>query len=146
MNINTADIAPCLPLAPTPTLIRLALAPHQQLDLALSLIHGTFNPAQGTSLNEDHRLWCMRLSRAIPTDMLVTSHDPLHMLRNWVDSAIWHRLRLRFPYERVVEAEKKILLEKRCSRFDTLWQAFIWRATSLENDTTDYDSNVQGGY
>ncbi|CRM51290.1 hypothetical protein [Pseudomonas sp. 24 R 17] len=145
MNLNAVGIAPCLPPPPTPTLLRLVLASSEQLNLILLLIHCTFNPVPVTPLSKDHQLWCMRLSRALPPDILLPNDDPLQLLHNWVEPAIWQRLRLRFPYERVLEMEKKYSpLESGHGRLDTLWQAFVWRATTMARVNTHSDSNEQG--
>jgi hypothetical protein len=139
-----AGIAPCLPPAPEPTVLRLVLASTEQLDLILSLSRGTLNPVLATSLSQDQQLWCLRLSRALAPDMLLPSDDPLQLLRNWVKPAIWQRLRLRFPYKRVLETEKNTSLENGHNRLDTLWQAVVWRATTLSSDAPPPDSNEQG--
>jgi hypothetical protein len=61
-----AGIAPCLPPAPDPALIRLVLASTEQFNLLLALIHSTFSPATAAPLSEEHHQWCMRLSKALP--------------------------------------------------------------------------------
>lgn len=145
INLNAIGIAPCLPPAPNPTLLRLVLASSEHLNLMLMLINCTFNPVPTTPLSNDHQLWCMRLSKALPSDTLLPIDDPLQLLHSWVDPAIWHRLRLRFPYERVLETEKKYLpLENGHGRLDTLWQAFIWRATAMTSVNAHPDLNEQG--
>ena len=49
-----------------------------------------------------------------------------------VEPATWQRLRLRFSRERVVEVEEKnVLIEYANSRLNTLWQAVVWRVTTL---------------
>ena len=128
-------VAACLPAAPQPTVLRLALAPKEQLNLALTLVHGTFNPMATAPLSESHHLWCMRLSTALPPIMLPSDADPLQLLHNWIEPATWQRLRLRFPRERVHETEiTNTRLENASSRLNTLWQAVVWRITAMAND------------
>lgn len=139
-------IAPCLPPAPDPSVLRLALAEAEQLNLAVALIHTTFSPAAAAPLSERHHQWCMRLSKALPPDMLLPDHDPLQLLRSWVKPTTWQRLRLRFPCERVLEMEQKnISLENGHSRLNTLWQAVVWRVTAMSDDELPADPSGQGG-
>lgn len=141
VNLNAIGIAPCLPPMPTPTLLRLVLASSEQLNSILLLVHCTFNLTQMPQMSKDDQLWCMRLSKALPPGILLPSDDPLQLLHNWLEPAIWRRLRLRFPYTRVLETEKKHApLENGSGRLDTLCQAFIWRATA----NTHSDSNEHG--
>lgn len=125
------DIAACLPPPPHLTVLRLALAPEEQLDLALALVRNTFNPEVAAPLSDSHHLWCLRLSKALPPAMLVPDADPLQLLRGWVEPATWQRLRLRFSRGRVREAETaNASLNNRHSQLNTLWQAIVWRATT----------------
>ncbi|MFC6336522.1 type III secretion protein [Pseudomonas sp. CCM 7891] len=129
-----AGIAPSLPPLPDPTLLRLVLAPTEQLNLMLALIHDTFSPTAAAPLSESHHQWCVRLSKALPPDMLLPNDDPLQLLRSWVNPPTWQRLRLRFPSTRVLEMEKKTLLPENVnSRLNTLWQAVVWRVTTITN-------------
>ena len=127
----------CLPPATNPTVLRLALASSEQLDLALTLAHDTVNPHAAPTLSESHHHWCRRLSKALPPAMLSPDADPLQLLLSWLDPPIWQRLRLRFPRQRTYEVEKKsICLENTSNRLSTLWQAVVWRVTSLPSDST----------
>ena len=138
---NLTGIGACLPTAPHPTVLRLALASTEQLNLALTLVHGTFNP-EAAPLSDSHRLWCLRLSKALPPAMLSLDADPLQLLHNWIEPATWQRLRLRFPRERVRVVEKgNASSENTSSRLNTLWQAVVWRVTTLEDDQMPSDSN-----
>ncbi|CAM3384806.1 hypothetical protein SAMN04490207_2645 [Pseudomonas gessardii] len=126
-----AAIAPCLPPAPQPTEVRLALASTEQLNLMLALLHTTCRPEDAAPISKSHHQWCIGLSKALPPDMLLHKDDPLQLLRSWVKPDTWQRLRLRFPCERVLEMEKNTLsLEHGNSRLNTLWQAIVWRATA----------------
>ncbi len=129
--------AACLPAEPHPTVLRLALTSTEQLNLVLTLVHETFNPAAASPLNEAHHLWCTRLSKALPPNMLPPDSDPLGLLHSWLEPAVWQRLRLRFPRQRVRETEiTSAPLESANSRLNTLWQAVVWRVTTTENDST----------
>ncbi len=132
----------CLPPALQPTVLRLALASREQLDLALTLAHDTFNPQTASPLSESHHQWCRRLSKALPPAMLSPDADPLQLLHSWLQPAIWQRLRLRFPCERVGAVEKShVCLENASSRLSTLWQAVIWRVTTLPSDSIASDTH-----
>jgi hypothetical protein len=128
-------VATCLPPAPHATVLRLALASMEQLDLALTLIHDTFSPQASSTLSESHQLWCTRLSKALPPALLLPDADPLQLLHSWVEPSIWQRLRLRFPRERVRESEKKPPIKSASSPLNTLWQAVVWRVTTTASDT-----------
>lgn len=131
----------CLPPALHPTVLRLALASSEQLDLALTLAHDTFNPQAASPLSESHHLWCRRLSKALPTAMLSPDADPLQLLHSWLEPTIWQRLRLRFPRQRAYGVERgHACLENASSRLSTLWQAVIWRATASPSDSIAPDS------
>ncbi|WP_443696729.1 type III secretion protein, partial [Pseudomonas sp.] len=84
-------VAPCLPPMPDPALLQLALASANQLDLGLALIDGICRPAYATALDDNHRQWCNRLSKALPLDMVQPDNDPLQLLRAWVTPATWQR-------------------------------------------------------
>lgn len=145
VNLNAIGIAPCLPAAPTPTLLRLVCASSEQLNLILLLIHCMFNPTAAPPLSKDNQLWCMRLSKALPPGMLLPNDDPLQLLHNWLEPAIWHRLKLRFPYKRVLETEKNhASFENGNGRLDTLCQAFVWRATAITGADAHSHSNEHG--
>lgn len=100
-------VVACLPPEPHATVLRLALASTEQLNLALTLVHDIFNPEASSALSDSHHLWCTRLSKALPPALLLPEADPLQLLYSWVDPSTWQRLRLRFPRGRVQEAEKK---------------------------------------
>ncbi len=128
-------VAPCLPPTPQPTLLQLALASPDQLDLVLELIDSTCRPTQTSALNENLHQWCNRLSKALPADMLLPDDDPLQLLRTWVCPATWQRIRLRFPRPRVLDLERKALaLGDSYNRLDTLWHAVVWRIATINND------------
>lgn len=128
-------ITPGLPPAPNPTVLELALAPARQLDFVLDLIDSICNPQTPTPLHEDHHLWCMRIAKALPPHMLLPADDPLQLLRIWVGPTVWQRLRLRFPSTRVLELEQNTRsYAGDASRLDTLWQAVVWRMTTLSSN------------
>lgn len=128
-------VAPCLPPTPQPTLLQLALASPDQLDLVLALIDSTCRPTYASALNENLQQWCNRLSKALPPDMLLPDDAPLQLLRTWVNPATWQRIRLRFPRRRVLDLEKKSLaLGDSYSRLDTLWHAVVWRIATINSD------------
>lgn len=132
---NKLEITPCLPPSPNPALLRLVLASPEQRDFMLALIEYTCRPMTNSPLNDDHRLWCQRLAKALhPDSMLSRIHDPLQLLQAWVDEAVWQRLRLSFARQRVIELEQRPRLTDAHGRLDTLWQAAIWRATSMIHD------------
>lgn len=129
-------VSTCLPPAPQPSVLRLALASSEQLALALILVHGTFNPQATPLLSENHHLWCLRLHKALPPEMLPLDADPLHLLHSWLEPTIWQRLRLRFSRERAYRIEQSpTCLENASSRLNTLWQAVVWRVTSMPSDS-----------
>ena len=137
-------VTACLPPTPPSTVLHLALASEEQLSLALTLVHRTFRTEPATPLSDSHHLWCMRLSKALPPDMLLPSMDPLQLLHSWVEPATWQRLRLRFSRERVQRLEgNNTSLENANSRLNTLWQAVVWRIKTLPDDTTLPDSNAK---
>lgn len=132
---SLTGFAACLPAAPHPTVLKLALASTEQLNLVLTLVHDTFNPEAAAPLSDSHHQWCMRLSKALPPGMLPPDCDPLRLLHSWVEPATWQRLRLRFPRTRAREAEiTSTPFENASSRLNTLWQAAVWRAAAKTSD------------
>lgn len=135
-------LTPCLPPAPQPTVLQLALFSNEQFDLALTLVHDTFNPETAARLSDSHHLWCLRLSKALPPAMLSPEDDPLRLLHSWLEPSIWQRIKLRFSRKRVGEVEERHLyLENASSRLDTLWQAVVWRVRSLPDDPIFFGPN-----
>lgn len=133
-TIAINGITPCLPPRAHSTVLQIALASAEQLDLMLALIHSILNPATATQLSESHYLWCVRLSRALPQGIRVPEENPLRSLRSWVDPLTWQRLRLRFPCEQVREMEEKAIETlNRPSQLDTLCQAVVWRTIAGDN-------------
>jgi hypothetical protein len=100
--VNTRlGIEPCLPPTPHSTILRLALAPQEQLESMLALLDNVCRPATDSQLSQDQYEWCQRLSKALRPDTLLSGkEDPLQLLRAWVTPAIWQRLRLRFERRR----------------------------------------------
>lgn len=139
----TFGIVPCLPPPLSITVLRLALVPTQTLDRALALIDHISHSAAQSPLPEDEQLWCRRFSKALPPSTLPLDDDaPLQLLRLWVEPATWQRLRLRFPRWRVLELEKKERsLNDARARLDTLWQAVVWRITTMPGHAPPTDSN-----
>lgn len=124
-------IAPELPPRPCAPVLQLVLSRTQQRDLVLMLVNEVCNPTPDSRLNEEQRLWCQRLIKALAPDPIpLNFEDPLHCLRAWVSPAIWQRLRLSFARHRVLELERLPRLVTPSGRLDTLWQAALWRATS----------------
>jgi hypothetical protein len=125
------EIEPELPPPPSAPVLQLVLACSQQQDLALLLVKQICNPSPESRLNEEQRLWCQRLTKALMPDPIpVSLDDPLHCLRAWVTPSIWQRLRLIFARHRVLELETHPRLPDTQGRLGTLWQAALWRATS----------------
>ncbi|NKI47418.1 type III secretion protein [Pseudomonas fluorescens] len=150
---NLTGFKACLPAAPHATVLRLALATTDQLNLGLALVTHIFNPEAPSPLSESHHQWCMRLSMALHPSMLPPHSDPLRLLHSWVEPAIWQRLRLRFPRTRVSEAEiANAPLEHASGRLNTLWQAVVWRVTTMASGNTslsrtgEENSNVMPTY
>lgn len=130
-------IEPELPPPPSAPVLQLVLSCNQQQDLALLLVKEVCNPSHGSRLNEEQRLWCQRLTKALaPEPIRVNADDPLHYLRAWVSPAVWQRLRLSFSRQRVLEVETHPRLLNPHVRLDTLWQAALWRATSTTVNET----------
>lgn len=145
MKNELAGAAPCLPPQPQFAVLRLAIASTEQLNLALQLVHLTVIPQSAPSLSESHEQWCRSLSKALSPDMLLPEDDPLQLLCNWVAPTVWQRLRLRFPFERVLAVEKRSpVFENACSRLITLWQAVVWRVTSTSDHDTRPDTHAPG--
>ncbi|UXZ23595.1 type III secretion protein [Pseudomonas sp. YeP6b] len=124
-------IEPELPPLTSPALLQLVLSSAQQRDLVLTLVSEVYNARHDSRLNQDQRLWCQRLAKALPPSSIpVGIEDPLHALRAWVSPEIWRRLRLSFARPTVLEVEQHPELADTHGRLDTLWKATIWRATS----------------
>ncbi|WP_178114434.1 MULTISPECIES: type III secretion protein [unclassified Pseudomonas] len=136
------SIAPCLPTPPNLALLRLIYGSPGQRELMLALIESICHPKSSSQLSEEHQLWCQRLAKALPPcSPLSEEQDPLRLLREWVPLPTWQRLRLSFPRQRVIELEQIPWLSDAHGRLDTLWQAAIWRATSMESaETHQYQS------
>lgn len=125
------DIEPELPPPASKVLLQLALASAQQQAYILTLVNEVYNAPHDSRLNQEQRLWCQRLAKALPPTLIpINLNDPLQYLRAWVKPAIWQRLRLNFDLSRVLELEQHPKLADAHGRLDTLWQAAIWRATS----------------
>ncbi|NWD25898.1 type III secretion protein [Pseudomonas yamanorum] len=129
-------IQSCLPATPQITVLRLALASTAQLELMLALLGDTCHRSIDGSLSETQHLWCLRLSKALSMDTLLSDNDdPLQLLRAWVEPTVWQRLRLRFARHRVLALEQNThTFEDPHSRLDTLWQAVVWRITTTTNE------------
>lgn len=114
------------------TLLRLAYAPHEQLDLMLSLVGCICHPSAHDVPDENQRQWCLHLSKALRADVLLADgEDPLALLRAWILFPVWQRLKLRFARERVYALETTPWQNADTpGRLDTLWQAVVWRATT----------------
>lgn len=136
-------IAPLLAPMPNTTVLRLTLLSGEQLQRMLLLIDQVSCPVAGGPLNEEELLWCQRFSKALPpSNLLFDYEDPLQLLHHWVDPATWQRLRLRFARQRVLALEQQAhLRHDSSSRLDTLWQAVVWRITTLTNDDVRSQSN-----
>lgn len=135
--VNTRlGIEPCLPPTPHSTILRLALAPQEQLESMLALLDNVCRPATDSQLSQDQYEWCQRLSKALRPDTLLSGkEDPLQLLRAWVTPAIWQRLRLRFERRRTPPPEEHTpALNDARNRLDTLWQAIVWRATTMPSE------------
>jgi hypothetical protein len=142
---NLYGITPCLPVKPQPTLLKLALASTDQLELALALIDSTCRRTLMSILDESQNQWASRLSKVLPPDMLRHDDDPLQLLRIWVSSETWQRIRLRFPRQRVLDLEKKTFsLGDSFNRLDTLWQAVVWRIAPFNSDGNAPESKEPG--
>ncbi|AZE87454.1 type III secretion protein [Pseudomonas orientalis] len=131
-------ITPCLPIQPSPALLKMVLASAEQRDLMLLLIDGIYYPHHGSELSTNNRLWCARLSKAMPPASSNTREDPLHYLHDWVEPSVWQRLRLSFARRRVQVLESTKAPEPR-GKLDTVWQAAIWRATSATDEDPQAD-------
>jgi hypothetical protein len=125
------DIRPELAPPLSAAVLQLVLASAQQRDLVLTLVNEVYNAPHDSRLNQEQRLWCQRLAKALPpASTAVSINDPLHYLRAWLAPATWQRLRLSFARPRVLELEQHPKPVDTHGRLDTLWQAAIWRATS----------------
>lgn len=122
-------VEPCSPPQPQPTLLRLVLASPQQQALILALIETVCHPVIDHKLNDEQHIWCQRLAKAMhPEQWLENDQDPLKLLQAWVAPAIWQRLRLRFPRQRILAIEQTRDQSMPRIKLDALWQAVIWRA------------------
>lgn len=127
-------ITPCLPPRPHSTVLQIALASTEHLNLMLALIHSVLNPARAVQLSQSDYSWCMRLARTLFQGVRVPEDNPLRSVRSWVEPLTWQRLRLRFPCEQVWEIEEKAInAESRHSQLDTLCQAAVWRTIASDN-------------
>ncbi|WP_256657112.1 MULTISPECIES: type III secretion protein [unclassified Pseudomonas] len=135
-------ITPCLPIQPSPALLRMVLAPPEQQALMLTLVDGIYHPQHDTALSHEQRQWCARLSMALPSCFRQPGEDPLHHLRAWVERSVWQRLRLSFAQRRVLELESQYPPQAG-SKLDTVWQAVIWRASAATED--DFHADPSGG-
>lgn len=137
VTCTVEGIAHSLPPAPHPTLLKLVLASASELDFMLDLIGSICRPQTTTALQEDHHLWCKRIAKALPPQMLLPADDPLQLLRAWVEPSVWQRLRLRFAFVRVLELERSHdPYAGDASRLDTLWQAVVWRMTTRSSTSS----------
>lgn len=130
------NISASLPQPPQATVLGLALASAEQLQELLVLLgHISHRPVDGEVSDAQHR-WCLRLSKAIAVEALLPSDaDPLHLLRAWVEPAVWQRLRLRFAPQRVLHLEAQhFAIDDIHGRLDTLWKALVWRITPSADD------------
>ena len=134
--LSTAlEVEPSVPCAPTPALLQLLLASMQQRELMLLLIDSVCRATGNDMLSDNQRLWCQRLAKALARDQrLISTVDPLHYLRAWLEPLAWQRFRLSFARQRVLDLEKQPRLHDSHARLNTLWQAVIWRATSITGD------------
>ncbi|AZE64950.1 hypothetical protein SAMN05216475_0157 [Pseudomonas synxantha] len=131
-------IEPCLPPAPCATVLGLALASPEQIDLAIALLDLTCHPNLDSPLCDEHRKWCERLAKALhPGALLQPDDDSLQLLRAWVEPAVWQRLRLRLVPHRVQAIESTYLsLDDAHGRLNTLWQAIVWRIAATHSELT----------
>jgi hypothetical protein len=115
----------------------LALASREQFDLAIALLELTCHPNVDSPLYDEHRKWCERLAKALhPDALLQPENDPLQLLRAWVEPAVWQRLRLRLPPDRVQALETTHLpIDDAHGRLNTLWQAIVWRIEATGSET-----------
>lgn len=127
-------ISQCLPCYPTTALLRLALSPPAQHDLTLALVNNICRPMLPTSLDPLQNFWCLRLAKALrPSNWLDDTDDVLQLLRAWVEPAVWQRLRLRYPRDRIVALEQKSVLILSPIKLETLWHAALWRARDQDS-------------
>ncbi|MGY2228496.1 type III secretion protein [Pseudomonas tolaasii] len=136
-------ISPCLAPPLSTTVLRLTQVSEQALDRALTLVDYISHNTAASFLPEDEQLWCRRFSKALPPNTLPLYDDAaLHLLRLWVEPATWQRLRLRFARQRVLDLEKnERFFHDTHIRLDTLWQAVVWRITTLPTNGAPIDSN-----
>lgn len=130
-------IEPCLPGAPSGSLIYLALAQSAQHDHMLQLLDMTCRPLPPAQLNTPQNLWCQRLAKALHTQgWLGPTDDALQLLRAWVEPAVWQRLRLRFAPARIIVLEQTPVLAIPAGKLEQLWQAVLWYARTFNSDAT----------
>lgn len=128
-------IDPCLPVEPSAALLQLVLEPAQRRDLILALVGGVYQIKTHTPLSQDLQLWCVRLSKALmPNTLQISTQDPLHYLRAWVEPPVWQRLRLSFDRQRVLALEQTPRLSDTHDKLETIWKAAIWRTGASNNE------------
>lgn len=133
------SITPCLPCAPSASLVYLALAQPSQHGFMLQLVDHICRPRLPGQLNATQRLWCQRLATGLHTQSwLQPTDDTLQLLRAWVEPHVWQRLRLRFAPPRIMAMEQKPPLDIRMSRLEVLWQPTLQQhAIDPQDATTD---------
>ncbi len=125
-------IEPCLARLPSTALLRLVQASLSQRNLMLELVDCVCRSTGAALLSEEQQVWCQRLAKALPPDLRRNNtEDPLQYLRDWVEPAVWQRLRLGFPYQRVMSIEQQPVPVDNHGHLSTFWQAVIWRGTSV---------------
>lgn len=137
-------ISPCLPSYPTTALLRLVFTQPAQHDLTLALVNNICRPMLPTSLEPEQNLWCLRLAKALrSSNWLDDTDDVLQLLRAWVEPAVWQRLRLRYPRDRVVTLEEKSVLALSPVKLETLWHAALWQAREQNSAPPPPHTQVQ---
>lgn len=126
------DVSPCQPEAPSPLLQTLVESSVSQRLLILSLAQAMCNPRHEHGLSNEQHQWCERTARALrPGQWLGIDGESLGLLKAWTGTAVWERLRLQFPPDRVipVEGASASVDMPPFKRLDTFWQAVIWKGT-----------------
>lgn len=124
---KSLGIAPCLPCAPTTSLMQLALAQPAHYDALLQRVERICRTTPSAARDDTQRLWCQRLARALHTqDWLEPADDPLQLLRAWLEPPVWQRLRLRFAPARIETLEQKPVPAISPAKLRTLWQTVLW--------------------
>ncbi|MDL2188322.1 type III secretion protein [Pseudomonas sp. ChxA] len=132
---TSLGIDPCLPVAPSAALLQLVLEPAQRRDLILALVGAVYQVKASTPLSQDLQLWCVRLTKALmPNTLQISTQDPLHYLRAWVEPSVWQRLRLSFDRQRVLALEVTPRLSETHDKLETIWKAAIWRTGASNNE------------